>query len=222
MEAALWLAIFMPHITRRSFGRKLCCASFTLLSYPLGALSIMAEIKVNKPEAARRQIDVAIKLLFNNEDPIPIHTLAMAAFRIVRDLAKDNPDHHMDSMFNKMIRPGMEKEFWSVMHRPANFFKHADLDADDILNDVKEEINDVILFLATLWYQELGYKFTPEMLSLVTWFTVLHPHFLQDNASFKTAINRTEFAFLKNETRVSQLETGKILIEIAKKKMYGT
>mgnify|MGYP001568694580 CR=1 FL=1 len=38
----------------------------------------MAKIKVNKSEAARRQIDVAIRILFRNEDPVAIHTLAMA------------------------------------------------------------------------------------------------------------------------------------------------
>ena len=48
----------------------------------------MANIKVNKPEAAIRQIDAAIWMLFSGEDPVAIHTLAMAGFRVRRDLAK--------------------------------------------------------------------------------------------------------------------------------------
>jgi hypothetical protein len=50
----------------------------------------MAKIRINKIEAAQRQLDAAIRRLFANEDPVAIHTLAMAAFRILRDLAIKN------------------------------------------------------------------------------------------------------------------------------------
>jgi len=48
----------------------------------------MTELKVSKIEAARRQIELSIRLLFHNEDPIGIHSLASAGFRILRDLGK--------------------------------------------------------------------------------------------------------------------------------------
>jgi hypothetical protein len=48
----------------------------------------MTEIRANKIEAARRQIELAIKLLFQNEDPIGIHTLTAAGFRILCDVGK--------------------------------------------------------------------------------------------------------------------------------------
>ena len=47
----------------------------------------MAIIKLSKIEAAGRQIDAAIRMLFENEDPVAIHTITMAGFRILRDLA---------------------------------------------------------------------------------------------------------------------------------------
>ena len=105
----------------------------------------MAEIKVNKADAARRQINMAIRLLFDNEDPIPIHTIAMAGFRIVRDLAADIPGHRIEDLLAKTIKPGMEAQFWKAVNRPANFLKHADKDPNDILDDVQEELNDVTL-----------------------------------------------------------------------------
>ena len=55
----------------------------------------MAKIKVNKIEAVRRQLDAAIRMLFANEDPLAIHTLSMAAFRILRDLAGKRDDSYM-------------------------------------------------------------------------------------------------------------------------------
>lgn len=53
----------------------------------------MTNVRINKAEAARRQVDVAIRLLFNNNDSIAVNTLANASFRIVRDLcdAKNIP-----------------------------------------------------------------------------------------------------------------------------------
>jgi len=50
----------------------------------------MTEMRVTKIEAARRQIDAAIRLLFSEEDPVVIHTIASAGFRILRDIAHNN------------------------------------------------------------------------------------------------------------------------------------
>lgn len=182
----------------------------------------MVEIRVNKPEAARRQIDLAIRLLFDNEDPIPIHTLAMAGFRILRDLTKDQPKSYMEQTLKRILIPGKEGEFWKAMHRPANFFKHAESDPDDILENVQEEINDATLFLSSVWYQDLGYKKTPEMAALITWFQVLHPHFVLESAPIKPILGRNEFDEFRKESRIEQLKMGELMIEMAKKELYGT
>jgi len=50
------------------------------------ATSPQAEIYVNKLEAARRQIDAAIRMLLATEDCLAIHTVASAGYRIIRDL----------------------------------------------------------------------------------------------------------------------------------------
>ena len=67
----------------------------------------MAKINVSKVEAARRQIDVAIHMLFSEEDPLAIHTLAGAAFQILRDLADKKSDSYMKKITQGMIKPGM-------------------------------------------------------------------------------------------------------------------
>ena len=67
----------------------------------------MARLKVSKPEAARRQLDSAIRMLFKNEDPIAIHTLCMAAFRILRDLAEKGGNSDIHEVVKAIIKPGM-------------------------------------------------------------------------------------------------------------------
>jgi hypothetical protein len=141
----------------------------------------MVKLKVNKPEAARRQLDSAIRMLFENEDPIAIHTLCMAAFRILRDLAEKGGDSYIHKVVKAIIKPGMEKEFWAVLQGPANFFKHADRDAEAILGDVDEELNDIAMLLTCHFYQNLGHQLTPEMMMLVLWVNVMHPNYLRED-----------------------------------------
>ena len=44
------------------------------------------DIKCSKQDAASRQLDVAIELLFEGRDPLAVRTLAGAAFTIFSDL----------------------------------------------------------------------------------------------------------------------------------------
>lgn len=73
----------------------------------------------------------------------------MAAFRILRDLAKGRGlKHTLDSM----IRPGMEKSFWGEFNNAANFLKHADRDPDDALKSFSDGANEKLLVVACTYY----------------------------------------------------------------------
>ncbi|MCI0565021.1 MAG: hypothetical protein MN733_41680 [Nitrososphaera sp.] len=177
----------------------------------------MTVIKLNKPEAARRQINAAIRMLFSCEDPVAIHTLAMAGFRILRDLASLHDDSYMENVIGLMIKPDQKADFWGAMNSFSNFLKHADKDPDGIHDGVEEQINDVTLLVACLYYKDLGHQFTPEMFALVGWFTSLHPHFLVDNANprFRAAVELAGKS-IKDLDRREQLIFGKQLIALAR------
>jgi hypothetical protein len=81
----------------------------------------MVKISVDKEDAARRQIDAAIRMLFSHEDPVAIHTLAMAAFGILKDLARENIQSDLEQIIASMIAPEKAKAFWNIIKRPANF-----------------------------------------------------------------------------------------------------
>lgn len=178
----------------------------------------MAKFKVNKPEAARRQLDSAIRMLFQNEDPIAIHTLCMAAFRILRDLTEKGGDSYIHKVVKAIIKPGMEKEFWAVLQGPANFFKHADRDADAILDDVDEELNDIAMLLTCHYYQNLGYQLTPEMIVLMLWVNVMHPNYLGEDIQvlMKEELSNAR-RWLVGQSRQDQLSVcGQLLQEFQK------
>lgn len=178
----------------------------------------MAGIKVNKIEVARRQIELSIRLLFLNEDPIGIHTIAAAGFKILHDLGKVKNDSQINQYLKNIIRPGMEGKFWNVFNRAANFFKHADRDPDDILEKVKEEVNDVLILFACFYYRDIGNQWTPQMAAFVAWYIVFHPEvldYLQDDPVMRQIVQNQEISVLRNKSREDQLNEGKLFIERA-------
>lgn len=183
----------------------------------------MAIIKINKSEAARRQVDAAIRMLYSAEDPVGIHTLAMAGFQILRDLASQRDDSYMEKVIGLMIKPDKKEAFWGAMNSFSNFLKHADRDPDGIHDGVDEEVNDVTLFVACLYYQDLGHQFTPEMSAHVGWFTALHPEFLFENTNQKsrTAVEAAGKS-IKGLARQEQLSFGKQLISLARSMGSGS
>ncbi len=78
----------------------------------------MAEIRVSKIEAPRRQIDTAIRLLLEQPDPVSIHTLEMAAFGILSDLARKHGESEFMDGVAKCLKPGMSLCFGKVNIAP--------------------------------------------------------------------------------------------------------
>ena len=48
----------------------------------------MKEFKVSKLDAAKWQLETAIRLYFSDSDPVSIHTVTAAAYNILRDVTK--------------------------------------------------------------------------------------------------------------------------------------
>ena len=46
-------------------------------------------MKISKLEAGSRQLDSAIRMFFNNEDILAVHTVSRAAFRVLFDITKE-------------------------------------------------------------------------------------------------------------------------------------
>ena len=178
----------------------------------------MTKITVNKLEAAQRQIDAAIRMLFSCEDPVAIHALAMASLQILKDVvadrAKQDPSVLLWDIDSK-IKPGKQKEFWCGIKKFSNFLKHADRAPNEsydnfeaALND--EKLNDWVLFFASKNYCKLCLRGTPEMDTLQAWLTMIHPDvFLQGESENCQLSNLVEAAgAIQTLPRKEQLELG--------------
>ena len=83
-------------------------------------------LTIRKIDAARRQLDVAIRLWLDEGDLAAVQTLAWAGLTVLRDLAK---------AAGAPI-PGPSKFQFELDREAANFLKHADRDPDAWLFEI--------------------------------------------------------------------------------------
>lgn len=124
--------------------------------------------QVTKLDAAQRQLDQAIRLLFGGGDMLSVHTLAFASFRILMDIFP-----HQDDDFGKQIDALIEGMGWKRFTAVANFLKHADRDADHVLKQDLEGPNISTIGFATLLYRRLAGDFTDDMRGFDCWNEIL-------------------------------------------------
>jgi hypothetical protein len=175
-------------------------------------------MRLNKEEVAVRQLDSAIRLLFQGGDVVSVHTLACAAANVLRDILKSqgNKGWH-DAIIEN--HPGIEQEIRQVLARAQNFFKHADRDAEEEL-DFDENSNDEIILVATLEYGELLTLGAPSGRTTITipmsvfqlWYVAKNPTVLLESPGspdIEIAIQAKRlFPSLEDMSRVEQLAQG--------------
>lgn len=106
---------------------------------------------IDKAEAARRQLETAIDLYFDNADSLSVHTLGFASLKVLFDLY---PHRNQDD-FAAQLDGIIKKEGWKAMSGVANFLKHADRDPDALLAPHHPQQAMFVIGLATLLYRRI-------------------------------------------------------------------
>jgi hypothetical protein len=65
--------------------------------------ALESTLQISKIAAAQRQLDAAIRMFFQREDELAIHTVAAAAFQILRDVTKQRGGHFTSEVFRSGI-----------------------------------------------------------------------------------------------------------------------
>jgi hypothetical protein len=90
-------------------------------------------IILDKLTCARTQLDTAISLYFTDGDPVSIHTLASAAYELLRGINAARGGEPLPLEFAFLNLPDqkpLRKRMLQQFHRFQNFFKHADQDPE--------------------------------------------------------------------------------------------
>ncbi len=102
---------------------------------------------LTKLDVARRQLAVAIRLFFDERDPVSVHTLAANAWEIVDVLCINKGIESFSEQTRKNIPNGKSLKYHYINGPYRNFFKHADRDPDATLDGFSDDKNDHLLFM---------------------------------------------------------------------------
>jgi len=166
-------------------------------------------MKISKLQAAERQLNCAIRMYFDEEDHLAVHTISRAAFRILYDIYPTLKDDGYSRNVEAIIR----QMGWRKFNRGTNFLKHAINDDQDLL-ELPEIETQLGLGISGMLLYKLTGEISPEMRAFDAWMKVTHPdHF---NVAPDPDIEedyRTALEFIKAEPRGFGLLLGKGLIE---------
>jgi hypothetical protein len=131
-------------------------------------------LKIAKLDAAKRQLEEAIKLYFNYGDELSTHTLVGAAYAIIRDINQHRGGEAMVKDLHRLLPPELALEFKQWVNRPENFLKHADKDPDGTY-DLDRRWTESLMWDASRKYCELAGECRPLKVIFILWFVVNHP-----------------------------------------------
>lgn len=170
------------------------------------------DIAVSKLEAASRQVDAAIRALFALEDPIAVHTLAVAAYVLLKERAERLRQSETFALLEADARLRDKSEFWSEMTRLANFLKHGNRTDEDSISGVPEEMNEAVLLLNCMLLREDGEFSTPEKHTLWLWHHAIYFVDVDDTPPAYGQWLQERWALLHAETRREKLQIGADLL----------
>lgn len=144
-------------------------------------------LTISKLDAAKRQLETFIYLYFNSGDPVAIHTLAAAAFGIIRDLnLKAGGKPTIQEWMFENVLPEHKSLLRAKLNEAQNFFKHADHDHESTLK-FNPESSKFLAWDACSKYIELTSETPPLFQIYHGWMMLTHPEIftLPDNDKLK-------------------------------------
>ena len=104
--------------------------------------------ELSKLDVARRQLAVAIRLFFDDRDPVSVHTLAANAWEIVDVLCTRQRVNSLSGETRGHLAAGRSLKHDLINEPYRNFFEHADRDPEGTIEGFGDEMNDHVLMLA--------------------------------------------------------------------------
>jgi hypothetical protein len=143
-------------------------------------------IRISKCDAAKRQFRTAIRLWFDNGEPVAIHTLAFAAYEVLHSIClKRDPNHKPILLFDSpLIEEDRRSEWNRLMRKEANFFKHADRDGDSVI-EFNPEVSLFFIFFAAVARDDCGEPESDEESAFIVWLKISRPKMISEEGRKK-------------------------------------
>jgi len=160
--------------------------------------------KISKLGAAERQLREAIRLVFQDRDPISVHTLACAAHQILYDISKSRG---LSSNIKDVVPNRKRREWFNILNTSYNFFRHANKDQEMEI-DFNPTISHFFILDATFLYQNLQDKLFYEGALFRIWFNKRYPEYVLKSGTGDRLLNLMQElnSYFSDEDFVEYLE----------------
>ena len=170
----------------------------------------MAIRTLDKSEVARRQLITAIELFFHDKDAVSAHTLSQAAHEILDELCvKAGLQRGVVSEGLKNLDDTTRKKYRDQINEAKNYFKHADRDADCVLEWDPEVAIHFIIDAVSLYKRLSNGKSTCEMFIFSFWYRATYPQLFDIDESMDTQFKEASELF----SQVSRSEAYESLLK---------
>lgn len=175
------------------------------------------DCQLTKTDVARRQLVTAIRLFFQNDDPVSIYSLAANAWEVIDVLCNRARVASLSNETRGHVPSGKDLKNDYVNSPYRNFFKHADRDPDALLTGFDASNVDSILMLAVEDYLRLHKRSPVEFQAFQLWYLATHINKVADGAlaSIVLAIDRL-LPNIRNVSRAGQIAMGKKFLAAAR------
>jgi hypothetical protein len=176
---------------------------------------------ITKLDAAHRQLTTAIRMYFDDDDMVAIHTLTCAAREIYE---KHCAAHGVERMFEQIEAANPERtarELWAILNGPRNFLKHPEASMDlSAALELNDEMNAAMLWVACHDCAMLCNEAQPpEVEAYNLWFLARFPHYSVDDAARAEEILRgvhQSYPGLREAPLDEQKRIGRAMIRTAR------
>ena len=173
---------------------------------------------LTKIDVARRQLVTAIVLLFNDDDPVSVYSLAANAWEVIDALCMRKGIDSISAQTREHLPQGakLKRDYINSPYR--NFFKHADQDPEVVLQSFDESSVDSVIFLAVEDYLRLLKKSPVEFQVFQLWYLAAHVGKLAAEP-LTEILDSIESAFprIRELPRRDRLTMGRKVLEEARK-----
>jgi hypothetical protein len=146
----------------------------------------METLKLTKLDVALRQLNTAIELWANDDDPVSVHALAFAAHEIIHVLYRKQG--HKDLLFDSsIIRDEYRADFGRSLKESANFIKHAKNDSDKTL-DFDPQLSEIFLNASIIGLQIMKVPLDDLRFAYLIWLQVHRPNWFSKSI-FKEGVS---------------------------------
>jgi hypothetical protein len=155
--------------------------------------------KVSKLDAAKRQLETVIRLYFSNAEPVSIHTLTAAAYKILQDLTKHKGAEPMiiKGQLLDYVKPEHRRDTKRKINEAENFFKHADRDPEATFT-FHPDSTELLIVDACAQYTKLAGEEPPLFKIYRCWAAANHPKlFLPRSGEFNEKLKATAPALVQ-------------------------